>query len=191
MPPKTKFSKEEIINSAFEITKEKGFEGVTAREVGKRLNVSSCPIYTAFENISELKNEVVKRALAEFDIYRNNEVKNSEFPVYKAEGISYIRFAKNEKNLFKLLFMRDRTKENFSPESQEHFSDVIQTVKKQTGYEEKAANFFHFEMWIFVHGIATMMATSYVDIDFETISKMMTDVYNGLMEKGKSNGKYY
>ena len=40
MPPKPKYTKEEIIAAAFELVREAGSDALTAREVGKRLSTS-------------------------------------------------------------------------------------------------------------------------------------------------------
>lgn len=49
MPPKTKFTKEEIVDAAYEILRVEGEEALAAREVGKRLGTSSSPIFTVFQ----------------------------------------------------------------------------------------------------------------------------------------------
>ncbi|EEG78901.1 TetR/AcrR family transcriptional regulator [Dethiobacter alkaliphilus] len=64
MSPKTKFSKEEIVHAAFEIAKEEGFSGITARSVAKRLGCSVAPIYVNFANIDDLTAAVVERVFA-------------------------------------------------------------------------------------------------------------------------------
>ena len=56
-------------------------------------------------------------------------------------------------------------------------------VHNNTGLESSDAKLFHFEMWTYVHGIATMIATGYYNFDWELISKMLTDVYQGLKKQ--------
>ena len=67
MPPKPKFTKDEIINAAFEIVRTRGEHALTAREVGKYLKTSSSPIFTVFNDMEELKTEVARKAKARFD----------------------------------------------------------------------------------------------------------------------------
>ena len=64
VPPKVKFTREEIIDAAIELVRESGIEMLTSRELGKKMGVSARPIFTAFENMGELKNEVFGRAKA-------------------------------------------------------------------------------------------------------------------------------
>ena len=51
---------------------------------------------------------------------------------------------------------------------------------KNYGLYKDEAQKLHAEMWIFVHGIATMFATGYLDWEWDTVSEMITDVFNGL-----------
>ena len=62
MPPKAKFTKDEILNTALSITEESGIDAVTARELGKRLGSSARPIFTVFESMDEIKHSVIMKA---------------------------------------------------------------------------------------------------------------------------------
>ena len=93
--------------------------------------------------------------------------------------MAYIRFAKEEKELFKLLFMRDRSGERVG-ENKEEIRPLLEIIRQHLGLSEEDAYFFHLEMWIYVHGIATMLATSYLELDEEFISRVITDGYEGM-----------
>ena len=103
MPPKAKFTREEIIDAAFQLAREKGVEAVVAREVGKRLGTSSSPIFTAFRNMEELHTEVKKAAMKKFETYVQDALNYS--PVFKYVGLRMIRFAIEEPKLFQILYM--------------------------------------------------------------------------------------
>ena len=96
--------------------------------------------------------------------------------------MAYIRFAKEETELFKLLFMRNRaqTDDTYGDNS---FSSMISFVQDYTGLSEADATMFHLELWAVVHGIATMFATGFLDLDWELVSKMITDAYWGLRKQ--------
>ncbi|HJJ41432.1 MAG TPA: TetR-like C-terminal domain-containing protein, partial [Methanocorpusculum sp.] len=91
----------------------------------------------------------------------------------------YIRFAKEEKELFKLLYMCDRQGAPI-PESADLFNRMEAMVHHNTGLHSPEARLFHLEMWAYVHGIATMTATGFCHLDRELISKMLTDAYLGM-----------
>lgn len=55
MPPKAKITKEMILNTVLDITREAGFESVNARSISGRLQCSTRPIFTCYENMDELK----------------------------------------------------------------------------------------------------------------------------------------
>ena len=69
MPPKPKYTKEEIVSAAYELTREKGIDAVVAREVGKRLNTSASPIFTVWNSMEELREEVWKLAKQKYQEY--------------------------------------------------------------------------------------------------------------------------
>ena len=102
-----------------------------------------------------------------------------KYPPYKASGMAYIRFAREEKQLFRLLFMRDRSAEPPRYDGGD-FDGIVDIIQSSTGLSRERAYLFHLEMWIYVHGIATMCATSYLNWDKELISRMMTDAYEGM-----------
>ena len=67
MPPKPKFTRDEIVSAALALVRERGESALTAREVGKALGVSSSPIFTMFRDMDELKAAVRAEAKACFD----------------------------------------------------------------------------------------------------------------------------
>lgn len=186
MPPKPKYTKEEIIDAAVDVVREKGESALTARELGNKLGTTSRPIFTAFKNMDELKQAVLFRSNEIMLQYRKKAFKNRAIPRYKAIGVSYIEFAAKEKNLFKLRFMRDRTNESYNFEN-EYDSETLSTVMEQTGLNEEKSNLFHTEMWIYTHGIATMIATSYIEWTPEQISSLLTDAYLSFSKRHLSN----
>ncbi|MFA6776386.1 MAG: WHG domain-containing protein [Sphaerochaetaceae bacterium] len=138
--------------------------------------------------MEELRSDVMQAAEKLYRRYIEAGMKDPAYPPYKASGISYIKFAKEEKELFKLLFMRDRSQEKIK-QDREDISELLHLISANTGMSMDDAYMFHMEMWIFVHGIATMIATSYVNWDKETISRMMTDAYQGIKERYKDKRK--
>lgn len=188
MPPKTKVTKEDIISAAIEIVRESGSDNINARAIAARLNCSTQPIFSNFDSMEMLKHETVSGAAKIFHEYVAKCMSSLQYPPYKASGIAYIRFAKEEKQLFRLLFMRDRSNENSSVED-ETSDELIEMIAAQSGMSIEDARLFHLEMWIFVHGAASMFATTYLEPDEELISSMLTDVYSGLMHRFKNKGE--
>jgi len=104
MPPKFKFTREEIIQAALDLTRESGIAAVTARGLGAKLGSSVKPIFSLFENMEEVQNEVLKAAENLSQARIRETMESGQYPPYKASGIAYICFAREEKELFKLLY---------------------------------------------------------------------------------------
>lgn len=62
MPPKQKFTREEIIDAALNIVRREGVGGITARGLGTELGTSSRPIFTAFRDMEEVLKETMQAA---------------------------------------------------------------------------------------------------------------------------------
>lgn len=179
MPPKFKFTREEIVAAALELTRERGIDALTARALADRLGSSAKPIFSLFSGMEELHRAVLTAADALYHERLRADMERSEYPPYKASGMSYIRFAREERALFRLLFMRDRSHEP-PEEPGEELLPLIRLIRENTGLSEQDAYRFHLESWIYVHGIATMLATAYLEWDTEFISRALTDMYLGL-----------
>ncbi len=182
MPPKVKITKEKIINAAVEIVRRDGASAVNARMIAKELNCSTQPVFSNFATMEELRVSIVSAANALYREYTEREIASRKYPIYKATGMAYIRFAREEKELFKLLFMRDRSSENIA-EDTEDSNRLYTLVESNTGVSDDAAKLFHLEMWAYVHGIAAMTATDYLELDTELISEMLTDAFQGLKKR--------
>ena len=102
----TKITKDMILDTAFELAKEKGIDCVSNREIAKKLNSSIRPIYYQFKNTEELKQQLYNKIEKYFYKFLFDNMKD-DLPKYKQIGIKYVEFAKKEQNLFKLLFMSD------------------------------------------------------------------------------------
>lgn len=179
MPAKKQIEKEDIISAALQLVRERGIEGLNMRDVAKRCFCSTQPIYLSFKNADELKLEVGKKIE---DLYRQRlkaEIEKGKYPPYKATGVGYIMFAKEERKLFKFLFMRDRTNESVDEQATD-FESAVKDVQKTLSVSADVAEELHTYMWVYVHGIATMCATGFLDWSEEQISEMLTGAFKGI-----------
>ncbi len=179
MPRDFLFTKEEITKAALDLTREKGFSAVSARTLGEKLGTSSRPIFGQFENMSEVQRAIIKAANEVYQSYRKKELESGKYNRYKSSGMAYVRFAREEKELFKLLFMRDRSGDS-EKEYADEMDELVKLVSKQVAVGEDKAKLFYLQMWVYVHGIASMIATNYLEWDESFVSSALTDVYEGL-----------
>lgn len=182
MPPKVKVTKASIIEAAVAIVRQSGDQAINARTLATALNCSTQPIFSNFASMDDLRLAVVEKADALCQEYIGREISSGTFPSYKASGMAYIRFAKEEKELFKLLYMRDRSRET-APPAVEITGQMETMVRSTIGLDEQTVKLFHLEMWAYVHGIATMFATGFLDLEWDLVSKMLTDAYQGLCKQ--------
>ena len=182
MPPKAKFTREEVVRAAVELVREKGIEALTARALGERLGSSARPVFTVFDSMEQVQQEVLQFGVSRYEAMTQEEMARGEFPPYKSSGMAYITFAREEKELFKLLFMRDRSREDRQKDEMD-IAPIVEIIRKNTGLDEESARLFHLEIWAGVHGIAAMAATNYLELSRELVSRMLTDHYQGLISR--------
>ena len=191
MPPSVKTTRERITAAAAGICRREGIDAVNARAIARELGTSTQPIFSNFSGMEEVLSEVKRTALDKYFEYVRLETERAVYPPYKSSGMAYIRFAKEERELFKFLFMCDRKGEERKPTVD--FEASVEMIMKANGIGRDQAEMMHLEMWACVHGIATMVATSFFEPDWELISRICSDVYHGVRvrhieeEKNESN----
>lgn len=172
-------TEKKIIDAATAIVRRRGMSALNARSLAEELGCSTRPIYLSFGGMEKVKRAVVENVTRIYRGYLEREVQSGIYPAYKAYGMGYIRFAREEKELFSYLFMRNRSREEGGADGGD-IEDVLNALMQATGLDRKSAERFHFESWIFVHGIAAMAATSYVELDDDTVQALISDMYMGL-----------
>lgn len=187
MPPKAKFTKEEITESAFNIVRADGFEALTSRELGIRLGSSARPIFTVFKNMEEVQQAVVESAKALYKEYVNKGLR-SEHP-FKGVGTQYILFSVNEPKLFQLLFMTERPQipdlSGVLPLIEESYDEILLSIQDTYGISELLAEKLYHHLWIYTHGIATLCATRTCSFTGAEISSMITEVFTSILKNIK------
>ena len=189
MPPKAKFNRNEIIDTALCITREQGIEAVTARELGNRLGSSARPIFTVFNSMDEVKELVILKSKELYGQYVEEGL-NQE-TAFKGVGIAYIRFAIEQPKLFQLLFMMpvegNKDISMILPVIDDNYDKILKSVQEPYCLEKQVAENIYQHLWTYTHGIATMIATGICHYTMEQISENLTYVFKGLLlyEKGK------
>ncbi len=181
MPRNILISKEDILNAGFDITRKYGISKVSNRELAKYLNCSIRPIYYQFKNSDELFNELYKKIHNYFYSYILNNL-NDQIPKYKQVGLNYIKFAREEKNFYQVLFLNNNYDLNtFNDDMDKSFDIVKGFIKTSTKLSEEDINDFHFKMWIFCHGLATLLANNKVNLTDKQINILISQEFQALM----------
>lgn len=184
MPPKAKITKEMILNTVLDITRETGFEAVNARSIANKLQCSTRPVFTCFTNMDELKNEFLDFAFEFYNQYVADYGNAVNVSPYLVLPLSYIEFAKKETHLFKLLFINDMDlnmletmdfyKEIGNERKARIFSDAI-------GVELERAKVIFLDLFLYAHGIAVLTATEKMSLDRNSAEKMVTNMLSALI----------
>lgn len=177
MPRKESITIEQILDTAFAMTREEGFASVTARKVAARAGCSTQPIFRVYKNMEELWDAVYERAAAFFQDFYSRYPRMARTPFVNL-GMAYIAFARKESHLFELLFLSQR-------ENRKSMYDLLNGTESNVLYEINMAKAegcpqpqdVFMRMWIFIHGSACMALTGDYDLsDVETLS-VLKQVY--------------
>ncbi len=193
MPPKAKFTREEIIEAAFGIVRAGGFSALTARALGRALGTSPRPVFTVFQDMEEVQQAVMEAARALYKEYVDKGLA-WEHP-FKGVGTQYILFSVHEPKLFQVLFMTEQPDIpdllGVLPLIEESYEEILLSIQNDYGINELLAKKLYHHLWIYTHGIATLCATKMCRFTGEEISSMITEVCMSILKnirEEKSNG---
>lgn len=159
MPPKKQTTVDQILEKAFEMVRQEGYESLTARKLAKELNCSTQPIYKAFSDMNGLKIELIQKAQ---EMMMRFIVKHGEadLPAALSHILGYVQFANAEKYLFQLIFASGNANSDY----------VESCVPKEIGLE--------LNMIIYAHGIVMMTAYDTLKLPWDTVREMIIKAYH-------------
>ena len=159
MPPKVKFQKEEIVQAALNVVSKKGADAVTAREVAAELGVSTRPIFTWFDTMEELKAEIFALAKGRYREYIERGL--TERIPFLGVWKQYLYFAKNEPELYKLLFLtRPDSVSGGAMEALKFSQDLTrESLMRIYNMDAATADCYFRDMWLVAFSFATLVVT--------------------------------
>lgn len=188
MPPKQKITKDMILEATFQITREKGFDSVNSRSLAKVIGCSTQPIFSQYASMSDLKQDFhgyLGKYFDEFALSRAAQGENFSHEI----GRAYIAFARDESNLFQVLFMSECFGLNgFSDMfTDEGNLEAARGLSKNLGISLEAAKNLYMKTWIFLHGIASLIATKSIKLSDTEIEKMHREANEAFLAQVKTN----
>ena len=188
MPPKPKFTKEEITAAALDLVSEKGLNALTARDLGNRLGSSARPIFTAFKNMEEVQQAVRDAARDRFVSYAQKAIHYT--PAFKQMGMQMLLFAREEPRFYALLFIKNDGMPHFLEEgylSRDKAGILaLEMIQKDYGLErEDARKLFH-HVWIFTFGIGALCATGMCHFSDEELNELLGQDFLAMLTQIKS-----
>ncbi|MCI8461696.1 MAG: WHG domain-containing protein [Lachnospiraceae bacterium] len=187
MPPKAKFTKDEIIEAAVGIVREEGFSALTARVLGARLGSSARPVFTVFQGMEEVQQAVIRRAKEIYGEYVEEGL-SDDIP-FRGVGTQYILFSIREPKLFQLLFMKEQKKmpelSGVLPLIDDNYGKILLSIEQSYGLKGPSAERLYRHMWIYSHGIAALCATGMCRFTGEEIKGMLAEAGKGILKNMK------
>lgn len=188
MPPKPKFTKEEIVQAALGIVSKSGIETLTAKELGAALGSSARPIFTVFNNMKEVHNAVHDAAMRRFESFA--EQKLPHMPLFKQVGMQMVLFGANEPKLYQLLFMQENrnavTFDDVFGELGSTAETCIKLIQEEYRLSKAESKLLFENVWIYTFGVGALCATQTCHFSEEKLSQMLTTEFRAMMLLVKS-----
>lgn len=181
MPPTVRFTRDAVLHAACQLMRREGMEALNARAIAKELGGSTQPIFRLFTNMEDLRRELILYVARQFQAHAEADMAQSDSP-YIQLCTTYLLYGRDEPELFKLLFMRDRVSEG-QYSDQTNFDLVFNTIKKETPLDDETALRFFERTWLFIHGLAVCIATKYIPCQDERyLISMVKEAYNAAVK---------
>lgn len=181
MPPTVRFTRDAVLHAACQLMRREGMEALNARAIAKELGGSTQPIFRLFTNMEDLHRELILYVARQFQAHAEADMAQSDSP-YIQLCTTYLLYGRDEPELFKLLFMRDRVSEG-QYSDQTNFNLVFNIIKKETPLDDETALRFFERTWLFIHGLAVCIATKYIPCQDERyLISMVKEAYNAAVK---------
>lgn len=180
MARKESITKQMIIDAAYNIARTEGMQGITARNVAEQANCSTQPIFRTFQNMEELMDGVYERAALAFQEFYRMYPRTEKLPFCNL-GLAYIAFAKEEKELFRILFVGEKKKKSFYEILNGNMENVRTEIQIATAQGCKNPSGLFMKLWIFIHGAACMTMTGDYDLSDEETKELLQNICRSFM----------
>ena len=175
MPRKALLTREAVIAATLKLARKGGLEAVTARALSGALGCSLSPLFTVFDSMDEIRREARECARRSFVKYVEDSV-NADEP-FKEYGMRIIRFAAQEPDLFKIVFL---SPDLFDPEMEPVLQACIEPIKKAYTLSDSQAMFIFHRVWIFVCGLAVLNSTRAQRFDENQIGELLYEQFHAV-----------
>ena len=183
MPPKPKFTKEEIVQTALEVVSQKGAAALTAQELANALGSSARPIFTVFRTMQEVQDAVREAAMRRFETFAAQKL--PDMPLFKQVGMQMVLFGAKEPKLYQLLFMQENA-------GAAGFSGMVRilgstadtcmkAIRQDYGLEPDEARMLFENVWIYTFGVGALCATNTCRFSPEELGQMLTTEFQAMM----------
>ena len=179
MPPRTKITRDMIVEAAVAVARESGYESINARTVAGHLHCSTQPVMYHFATIDSLTRAAYALADRRHTEYLM-DTRPGQDPILGI-GLNYIRFAVEEPRLFRFLFQSGYAKEHDLPEmiDSEELTPVLSVMREGLGMDMDATKEVFLTVALFAHGYASIIANNGLVFDEALIAAHLERAWNG------------
>lgn len=186
MPPKTRFSREDIVEAAFCVVRKHGWEGLSARSIAQELNSSTQPIYSHLKSMKNLEEEIVKKA---YELLYTYGTKVRTGDIWLDQGVGYVLFAKQENQLFRCLI--DANIATFRKKYRDQlFSSIGEKLSDYPPFEglsQKQQDKIRFIRIMFMYGLAINISFSKTRTNEKKITDLLREIDQMLLAGFKAS----
>ncbi len=160
MGPKVKFTKEQVINAAFEIAKSEGIDNVTMKKIAQKMGSSVAPIYVNFKNVNELTEALIDKI---FSISQQLLIEESTGNPFYDIGRASLRFADEYKVLFRDMIMKSNSyKKSYDEKMTPVLIDEMKKDPELKDFTDEELKTILLKVSVFQMGLSVMVANGLI-----------------------------
>lgn len=180
MPPRSKVSREDIVDAAFSVVRECGIEQMNTRHVAQQLGCSTQPVMYHFKTMEILRQEVYERADLFHTEYLLSGNSGNVTPFLRI-GLNYIRFAREEAPLFRFLFQSGYSPHRTIVEivDSDELRPLLSALQKETGLGLEQAKGVFMTLALLTHGCASLLSNHHIEYDEALVISHLKRALNG------------
>ena len=180
MAGKGRITRDAIIEAGFALVREEGEEKLNARSVAARIGCSTPPVMYVYKTMTELRADILERA-NEFHTSFLSQTGDGDTDVLIDLGMNYIRFAAEEKNLFRFIAMSDKSGSSGLAEliSSEDAEWLLLPLEQKYGLTSDQARDAVEALFVSFHGFAALIAFNSSAYDPAHCKRQLVRIYNG------------
>lgn len=184
---KKEIDKQRILDAAYKLAVRGGIESLTARNIAKAVNCSTQPIYLEFENMQDLRNQVLARISDE--LKSNTLQQNFTGEPLIDLDLSYLYFAKEHVDLFRAMFVDGKFGNQMIVDTLMGLG--LKKFKQQFDAEqfsEERLNHIVISNWIAATGLATLLINKMANFtQAQMISVLKAQIHEAMLNDRLTN----
>lgn len=187
MARKKEIDKQRILDAAYKLAVRGGIESLTARNIAKAVNCSTQPIYLEFENMQDLRNQVLARISDELKSNTLQQNFTGE-PLIDLDH-SYLYFAKEHVDLFRAMFVDGKFGNQMIVDTLMGLG--IEKFKQQFDaeqYSDERLKHIIVANWIAATGLATLLINKMANFtQAQMISVLKAQIHDAMLNDRLTN----